>query len=89
MRKKTARTPRTQGPRHLVRRGLIAKADIPRERSAVAECALDNHSHRTSLGFCCGHHLSSSNVCQRRYPGTCYARERNARRAARRQQARL
>jgi len=53
MRKKTARTPDTKGPRHLKHRGLIAKADIPCEPSAVTECALDNLSHRTTLGLTC------------------------------------
>ena len=48
MRKKTERTPGTNGPRHIIHRGLIAKADIPRAESASTECALDNRSHRTS-----------------------------------------
>ena len=47
---KTARTQGTQRPRHLVQRGLIAKADIPLEHSAGAECGLDNLSHRTFGG---------------------------------------
>jgi hypothetical protein len=52
MRKKTARTPGTKGPRHVVHRGLTAKADEPLERSAATECGLDNRSHRTTLEFC-------------------------------------
>jgi hypothetical protein len=47
MRKKTERTPGTNGPRHIIHRGLIDKADIPRAESASTECALDILSHRT------------------------------------------
>jgi len=53
MRKKTARTQGTDEPRHVVHRGLTAKADEPLERSAATECGLDNRSHRTTLEFCC------------------------------------
>jgi hypothetical protein len=48
MRKKTERTPGTNGPRHIIHRGLIDKADIPRAESASTECALDILSHRTT-----------------------------------------
>ena len=53
MRKKTARTPGTQASRDPTHQGLIAKADMPRAESASTECALDNRSHRTTLGFTC------------------------------------
>jgi len=52
MRKKTARTQGTDEPRHVVHRGLTAKADEPLERSAATECGLDNRSHRTDSEFC-------------------------------------